>query len=314
MTFEVKILGCNSASFAHGRHHTSQVVCYDKHLFLVDCGEGTQIWLSKYKVKYNRISHIFISHLHGDHYLGLTGLISTMHLSGRQEPLHIIGPPGLDEIITLSLRLSDTRLQFPVSFQATTHQELTVVAETPYLQVSSFPLSHRIPCTGFLFQEKPHHYRLIREKLPPHLNSQDILQLKQGKNLFAPDGSLRCLASDVTLPPKPVRSYAYCSDTIFLPALADVVQGVSLLYHESTFLDALAHRAAETYHTTASQAATLAAMAQVQTLMLGHYSSRYKDPSALLEEALAVFPRTLAAEEGKTYAILHDAIAVSQDN
>ena len=311
MVFEVKILGCNSASFAYGRHHTSQLVCYHNHLFMVDCGEGTQVQLQKFKYRIGKLSHIFISHLHGDHYLGLVGLISTMHLGGRRHPLHIFGPPILSEIITTCLKAADTRLDFPLLFTATNPDEgKKLLVDLEGMKIYSIPVKHRIPTTGFIFEEQIGQHRIQSDLLPKGLNSDIIMQLKKGEDVLDEQGQVWLQAAQYTLPPKKPRTYAYCADTIYLPELMDVVKGVDLLYHEATFEDALAKRAFETFHTTAGQAAQLAAAAQVEKLVIGHYSSRYKSTELLLQQAKAHFENTELAIEGQVYAIPYQEEAV----
>ena len=303
MVFEVKILGSNSASFAYGRHHTAQIVNHNHQQILVDCGEGTQVQMARYRVRHNKINHVLISHLHGDHYLGLMGLVSTMHLQGRREPLHLYGPPDLAEVITVQLRVSDTRLNYPLHFQALRPDQSELVLETTHLTVHSLPLDHRIGCCGFLFREKPKKYRLRKDNLPDQLLPAQLGALKRGEDLHDAAGHVWLVHTTVTLPPQPARSYAYCSDTRFLPALADQVRHVDLLYHEATFADDYAERAAVTYHSTARQAAEIARMAGAKRLLLGHYSSRYRDLQPLLAEAREVFDATYLSVEGEVYNI-----------
>jgi ribonuclease Z len=298
MVFELTILGSNASSFAYGRHHTSQLLNHNYEYYLIDCGEGTQIRLNKLDVKVHRIKHIFISHLHGDHYLGLVGLISSMHLNNRTEDLHIYGPAGLDEIITLQLRLSDTQLRYPLHFVETNTEESVCVFENELLTVHTIPLDHRIRCAGFLFREKPKKRRIRMEKLKNGYTNHDLNQLKLGHDIVDEDGNVLYKNEDVTLPPRPSRSYAYCSDTRYSEAIIPLVQEVDLLYHESTFLNDRLQRATETFHSTAKQAATIALKANVQQLMLGHYSSRYKQLMPLLHEAQEVFANSILSVEG----------------
>ncbi len=262
MEFDITILGSNSASFAYGRHQTAQLLVHNHHYYLIDCGEGTQLQMQLMGLKGNRINNIFISHLHGDHYLGLMGLISTYHLTGRRAPLTVYGPKGLNEIITIQLRYSETVLQYPLSFVEIDSRAHSPIYENERLEVWTLPLEHRIPCCGFLFKEKE--------------------------------------AEESGIPP---RSYAFCSDTKYNAGLASLIEGVNLLYHEATFLDELADRAKATFHSTASEAAKIADAAQVGKLLLGHFSSRYKDLQPFLDEAGAIFPNTELAEEGKTIRV-----------
>ncbi len=254
--------------------------------------------LNRWKIRVNRLNHIFISHLHGDHYLGLVGLLSTMHLNKRTEDLYLFGPPGLVEILTIQFKYSDTRLNYRVHFREL-YPAREVILENEHLTVETIPLNHRIQCTGFLFREKPKNRRINKDLIPPDLSINQIRSLKKGKDLFDTSGKLLFANERLTLPPKKSRSYAYCSDTIYNEGIVEQIQKVDLLYHESTFLSDQELRAAETFHSTAQQAATIAKMASVTKLVLGHYSSRYKDLSPLLEEARAVFSNTILSIEGE---------------
>ena len=287
----------------HGRNHTAQVIRFGQEFFLLDCGEGTQIQLRKYKVKASKISSIFISHLHGDHYLGLVGLLSSYHLSKRTEVLRIFGPRGLNEIITTHFRWSQTRLNYPLEFTETTTAGKVTLIDHPQFTVSSFPLQHRIPTTGFIIQEKAGLRALIKENLQESaLPLEAIQELRLGQDYVASDGT-HYYAKDYCLPLASLRSYAFCSDTTFNPSLAPYFEGVDLLYHEATFMEADGHRAAETFHCTASQAAQIAQLSGAKKLLLGHFSSRYPDLSELLAEAQTVFPNSILSEEGITYPI-----------
>ena len=287
----------------HGRNHTAQVIRFGQEFFLLDCGEGTQIQLRKYKVKASKISSIFISHLHGDHYLGLVGLLSSYHLSKRTEVLRIFGPRGLNEIITTHFRWSQTRLNYPLEFTETTTAGKVTLIDHPQFTVSSFPLQHRIPTTGFIIQEKAGLRALIKENLQESaLPLEAIQELRLGQDYVASDGT-HYYAKDYCLPLASLRSYAFCSDTTFNPSLAPYFEGVDLLYHEATFMEADGHRAAETFHCTASQAAQIAQLSGAKKLLLGHFSSRYPDLSELLAEAQTIFPNSILSEEGITYPI-----------
>lgn len=300
MSFLLKILGSNSATPAHNRNQTSQLLNIGNEYFLIDCGEGTQIQLIRYHTRFHKISHIFISHLHGDHYLGLMGLLLTMHLQKREQDLHILGPKGLDDIITTQLRHSGSVLNYKVHFTALQPDRHALIYESPQLTVHALPLVHRIPCTGFLFREKPKERRMNKSKLLPEMSGEEIGRLKKGEDIYREDGSLKYRSFDFTLPPRRSRSYAYCSDTRFEPALLPYLQDVDLLYHEATFTKEHEQRAAETYHSTAEQAATMALKANAGTLLLGHYSVRYKDLNPLLQEARAIFYNAKLAIEGET--------------
>ena len=287
----------------HGRNHTAQVIRFGQEFFLLDCGEGTQLQMRKYKTRPSKISNIFISHLHGDHYLGLIGLLSSYHLSKRTEALQIFGPKGLNEIITTHFRWSQTRLNYPLAFTETTTTGKVILLDHPQFTVSSFPLVHRIPTTGFIIQEKAGKRSLIKEKLQESsLPLAAIQSLREGKDYLANDGS-NYQVIDYCFPHPPLRSYAFCSDTAFCPDLCAHISGVDLLYHESTFMEADQQRAIETFHSTAKQAAQIAQLSGTKKLLLGHFSSRYTDLSDMLAEAQTVFPNSILSEEGITYPI-----------
>jgi ribonuclease Z len=302
LTFVLKILGSNSAAPAFNRHPTSQLLHIGQEYYLIDCGEATQMQLNRYKIRFTRINHIFISHLHGDHYLGLVGLLSTMHLNKRSDDLFLYGPAGLVEIISLQFKYSDTRLNYKIHFKELSQQR-EVIYENGNLTVETISLSHRIQCTGFLFREKPKKRRINKEVLPDNLSLQQIIRLKNGQDVYNQQGVLLYKNQDLTLNPKRSRSYAYCSDTKYQECIVPQIQGVDLLYHESTFLDREADRARETFHSTAAQAASIALQAGVHTLILGHFSSRYKDLTPFLEEARQVFAQSYLAIEGEEFVV-----------
>ncbi|GAB3647642.1 ribonuclease Z [Echinicola sediminis] len=304
MEFSVTILGSNSAVPAHDRHQTSQIVTIGSELLMVDCGEATQIQLQRYKVRSSKINHIFISHLHGDHYLGLMGVISTFHLNKRQAPLTIYGPRGLDEIITTQLRYGNTRLCYPLRFVPTNPSEQVLLLDAKRFQVFSFPLQHRLPCTGFYFIEKERQRNLIKEKLLEHkLSVEAINTLKNGKDFTDAKGHVVYSVEDFAHPRQPRRKYAFCSDTKFDPELVQYVREVDLLYHEATFMETELERAIDTYHCTAKQAATIALEANVKKLLLGHYSTRYAELDALHMEAESIFTNSHLSIEGETYSL-----------
>ena len=304
MSFKVVVLGSGAAIPTLNRGTTSHFVNIHNRHILIDCGEGTQIQLRKFKLKFSKIDFIFISHLHGDHYFGLMGLISSFHLNKRKTLLTIFGPNGLDEIITVQLKHSNTRLNFPLRFVATDTAGKQLILEEKNFRVFSIPLKHRLPCTGFLVQEKPRLLNLIKEKLQQNkLPIEAINSLRRGKDVLDEEGAVRFAVKDFTHPPKVPRAYAYCSDTAFDLELIPHIQGVNLLYHEATFGTDEEERAAETLHSTAAQAAIIAKMANVGKLLLGHFSSRYIDLAPLLEEARAEFQASYLSEEGITYKI-----------
>lgn len=267
--------------------------------YLIDCGEGTQHQFFRFKIRPFRLNHIFISHLHGDHYLGLVGLLSTLHLQKREHELTVYGPKGLEEIVAVNLKYSETTLNFPITFIVTDPSQPQVILKDDRLTVTSFPLSHRVPTTGFLFKEHPKPYRIIKEKLPENILLQEIALFKQGKDVMHEDGSVKYAAADHTLNPKRSRQYAYCSDTRYLPEVVPHIADSDLLYHEATFGKEMASRAAETFHSTAEEAAKIAQQSGTKCLMIGHYSTRYRDLQPLLEEAQSVFPNTQLATEGE---------------
>ncbi|HRO38569.1 MAG TPA: ribonuclease Z [Flavobacteriales bacterium] len=301
MRFEVTTLGTGAALPARGRYPSAQLLNVHERLFLIDCGEGTQERLRMAQVNMGRIARVMISHLHGDHYLGLMGLISSMHLQGRTAPLDVHGPADLRQVIDLQLRVSGTFLRFPLKFHPLEHRSGALVFQDDRVEVAELALKHRIDSTGFLFREAGLPRKLIKEKveLIPHYARQAV---KMGQDLVLPGGGV-VPNEQLTAPPPKQRSYAYCSDTAFLPELVPFLHGVDLLYHEATFAAALADRAKETMHSTAGQAATIAREAGAGQLLLGHFSSRYKDVQVLYNEAAAIFPNTLMACEGCTFQV-----------
>ena len=303
MGFELKILGANSAKPAYNRNQTSQLLTVQNELFLIDCGEGTQLQLSHYKIKVSRIKHIFISHLHGDHFFGLIGLISTMHLQRRATPLNLYGPPGLAEIITMQLKVSGTVLSYPLHFNEINPEKSCRVFENDKITIQTIPLIHRIPCVGFLFREKIKPRRIIKEKIQKEFYLVDMVRLKNGEDIMDENDSVIYKNTDYTLPPKKSRSYAYCSDTRYHEGIISHIKGVDLLYHEATFLSDREQRAEETFHATARQAALIAKKAEVGQLLIGHYSSRYRDITPFEAEAKQVFDNTILAIEGETIYI-----------
>lgn len=303
MIFQLKILGNNSAVPAHDRNQTSQLLQLDSQYVLIDCGEGTQMQLAKQNIRLGRIKTILISHLHGDHYFGLIGLISTMHLFHRNNKLTIYGPPELKEILDLQLRASETSLCFILEFIPLIHTGLKEIQKEEQFTIQSFPLEHGIKCYGFLVKENPKQWRINKAMLPENIKIQEIIMLKNGNSVTHEDGSIKYELEEYTHPPRPIRSYAYCSDTRYNEEILPFIQGVDLLYHEATFANEMEDRAALTYHSTATQAATIALKANVLKLLLGHYSTRYKDPSPLKEEARSIFAETYLSYEGETISL-----------
>ena len=303
MIFQLKILGNNSAIPAHDRNQTSQLLQLDSQYVLIDCGEGTQMQLSRQNIKLGRIKTILISHLHGDHYFGLIGLISTMHLFHRKHKLKIYAPPALEKILDLQLKASETTLSFPLQFVALTHEGLKEIHREEQFSIQAFPLEHGIQCFGFLIKENPKQWRINKDRLPDEILIQEIVSLKKGHDILNKDGSVKYSREEFTLPPRPSRSYAYCSDTRYNEEIIPFVKQVDLLYHEATFADEMEDRAALTLHSTATQAASIAKKAKVKKLLLGHYSTRYKDPGPLQEEARKLFSETYLTHEGETISL-----------
>jgi ribonuclease Z len=297
--FELTILGCSSATPTSTRNPTAQLLNIAERFFLIDCGEGTQMQLRKYKQKFQRINHIFISHLHGDHYLGLMGLLSSMHLLGRTNDMHLFCPAELQEIIEIQYRHSQTWLNYKIIYHPHNYVNNELIFEDDKVQVKTIVLNHRIPCAGFLFVEKPVLPNISVEMLKKYrIPVEKIMGIKNGDDLVMADGTIVPNEHLVTSSHKP-RSYAFCSDTKYDERILEVIKDASLLYHEATFLHEMLDRAKETYHTTAKQAGEIAMKAGVKKLMIGHYSARYKDLGPLLEEAQSIFPETLLAIEGE---------------
>ncbi|HWB63566.1 MAG TPA: ribonuclease Z [Chitinophagales bacterium] len=303
MQFDVTILGSNAAIPAHDRHPSSQIIDYNGHLFMVDCGEGTQFQMLKYGVKRGRLDHIFISHLHGDHFFGLVALLTSLNLNWRETDLHLYGPPALNEIIQLHFKHSKTELRYKLFFHPTTDEKPEVIFENKVLSVETFALRHRLPTTGFIFKEKQGLRNILPEKITEYNIPVDkIIEIKKGAGFTGENGQV-ISNKELTRDPAPPRSYAYCSDTIYTQGFLERIKGVSLLYHEATFIEEHAFRAQETFHSTAKQAADIAKRAGAEKLLLGHFSARYDNLSQLLSEGREVFPDTELAEEGKKFAV-----------
>lgn len=306
MSFELTILGSSSATPLINRHPSAQVLNYRERFFLIDCGEGTQMQMLHYKIRMSKIHHILISHLHGDHYLGLMGLLFTMHLNGRTDELHLYGQPELMDIIELQLKLSNTILRFPLIFHPVQNYSPRLIYDDDEFQVSTIVLNHRIPCTGFLFREKHKLRKLNMDEVSKYeIPISKYNRIKAGEDFADQNGNI-IKNETLTLPPPAVKSYAYCSDTLFEEDIIPYIKGADVLYHEATFGEDMSDRAKVTFHSTAMQAATIAKLADVKKLVIGHFSARYKDLQPLLDEAQKVFANTELAVEGSTLNIIQD--------
>lgn len=301
--FEVHILGCGSALPTTRHNATSQIVRICNKQFMIDCGEGTQLQMRRSHIHFSFVNHIFISHLHGDHCFGLIGLISTFGLLGRTAPLHIYADPLLQRLMQPQLNFFCNGLKYPLHFHNIDATKQAVIYEDKSITVETIPLQHRIPCCGFLFKEKPKKRHLIASmieyyNIPIHLRAG----IKEGNDYTTTDGTI-IPNSRLTTDADHSRSYAFCSDTLPCPGIAEQIKEVNLLYHEATFAEAEESRAKETFHSTARQAAQIAKAANVKQLVIGHFSSRYKDDEPLLKEAKEVFPATSLADEENIFHI-----------
>jgi ribonuclease Z len=300
---ELTILGCYSATPRPKTHPTSQVLSIKNHLFLIDCGEGTQVQLRRYKIKFSRIKHIFISHLHGDHYFGLIGLISTFMLLGREAELNIYGPKGIKEVMMLQLKLGKAWFNYPLNFHELESKDSEIIFEDDNVIVQTVPLKHRIYTNGFVFKEKLGERKINIDAVKSNNIDMSYCQkIKQGSDVVNDDGVL-ISNKEITFDPENPKSYAFCSDTQYYPECIPVIKNVTALYHESSFLDEHEHLCAKTRHSTARQAALIAKEANVDRLILGHYSTRYPSIEKFKTEAKQVFDNVELAEDGKKFII-----------
>ena len=298
----ITILGCHSATPTVSQHPTSQVLEIKGHLFLIDCGEGTQMQLRKYRVKFSRIRHIFISHLHGDHFYGLVGLISTFLLLGREAELHIYGPKGIKQAILLLLKLGKAYTNFPLYFHELEEPTPQIIFEDEKVSVETIPLDHRVYTNGFLFKEKPDDRKLDVEKARKlNIDLSYYNKIKQGFDVENRMGKL-IPNEEITFDPSPPKTYAYCSDTAYFPEIVPQIEGATVLYHESTFLEEHHHLCEKTKHSTAKEASVIARKANVGTLILGHYSGRYGNLELFRKEAQEVYENVELAQDGKTFS------------
>ena len=298
---KLTILGCYAATPRTFTNPTAQVLEIKNSLFLIDCGEGTQVQLRKNKIKFSKINHVFISHLHGDHFFGLIGLISTFSLLGRTNDLYIFGPKGIKEIILLQLKLSNSWTQYNLFFKELESVESEIIFENEKVVVKTIPLKHRVYTNGFLFQEKTDKRKLNVEAVKYHeIETCYYQNIKNGKDITLDNGQI-IENSALTFDPVPPMSYAFCSDTVYNETIIPIIKDVDVLYHETTFLESEKNLANKTMHSTAIEAATIALKANVKQLILGHYSTRYESISVFKEEALTVFPNILLGDDGKSF-------------
>ncbi len=303
MTFDVTILGSSSALPTSKRFPAAQLLNANERFFLIDCGEGTQMQLRRFKVRFGKISHIFISHIHGDHTFGLFGILSSFSLLGRNSVLHIYGPSALKEILAVHFKAFGIHLPYPVEIHPVNNEREEILYEDKTITVQSVPLKHRVPVCGFIFREKPRPLNLIKERIQKYrIPVRDLARIQQGADFITEDGTI-ISNRELTLPPYNQRSYAYFTDTVYIPENRQLLHDIDLLYHEATFEARESELARITGHSTTIQAAELAKNAGVKKLLLGHFSARYKDVSPLLDEARKIFPNTIAVEDGDHFNI-----------
>lgn len=298
---KLTILGCYAATPRTFTNPTSQILEIKNRLFLIDCGEGTQVQLRRNKIKFSKINHIFISHLHGDHFFGLIGLISTFSLLNRTTDLHVHGPKGIKEIIMLQLRLSNSWTNYDLFFHELDSKESEIIFEDDKVTVKTIPLKHRVYTNGFLFEEKIGERKLNLDAVQNYeIDSCYYQKIKNGKDITLEDG--RIIENEhLSFDPIPAKSYAFCSDTAYHEAVIPIIKNADVLYHEATFLDSEENLASKTLHCTAKQAATIALKSNVKQLILGHYSTRYENIEMFKEEAITIFPEILLADDGKSF-------------
>jgi len=300
--FYFQVLGANSALPTRDRFPSSFILAYKQSRILIDCGEGSQIKMAEYKIKRSKIDHIFISHMHGDHVFGLPGFLNSLTLSGRKKAIYLYGPTALKTYIDAVIAATGGHLGYELCYHLLDTDEVTDLGMVCGLQVKAVPLQHRIPTYGYSFTEVMSEYNIDPLKIKAHnLPRSEILLAKSGQDIERENDTIAY--QDVTLPPREMRSMAYCSDTVYDPSIVPAIKGSTLLYHEATYLEELRDKARERMHSTTTEAATIAEMAKVDTLVIGHYSSRYVDVNPLLKEAQKVFDNTMLAVGGKKYEI-----------
>jgi ribonuclease Z len=301
MPIKLTILGTSSALPTSERFPSAHVLNAHERLYLIDCGEGTQMQLRKNRIRFGKINHIFISHLHGDHIFGLYGLLSTFSLMGRKVPLNLYAPENYHTILLSHLSDFDIHLNFEISFTPLSGKDPVMILDEKYITVTSFPLDHRVPAFGFLLREKPYDRNIIKEAIGKYeIPGVRIPAIKKGEDFITSEGTL-IKNEDITIPGREPLSYAYCSDTKYFKRLASFVRGVDLLYHEATFDKSMEELAHTTGHSTTSDAARTADSAGAKALIIGHFSARYRDIKPLVEEARSIFPHTFPAIDGQTY-------------
>lgn len=304
MSITLTILGCHSATPRINAFPTSQYLEINNSHFLIDCGEGTQRQMRKYKVGFSKINHIFISHLHGDHFYGLVGLLSTYGILNREKELHIYGPKGIKEVTLLQLKISQSHAKYKMIFHELTSRKSELIFENDKVSVTTIPLNHRVYTNGYLFneKEKPRKLNMLNISGYPEIGKADYLNLKAGRDFTLTSGDI-IPNTELTLnPPKPL-SFAFCSDTSYKPDIIPIIKNTDLLYHEATFLSDREDLAKKTKHSTSQQAAQIAKDANVHKLVIGHYSGRYKDISLFKKEATETFKNTELAEPGKVFTL-----------
>lgn len=303
MSFSVTILGSSSALPTSDRFPTAHLLNANERFFLIDCGEGTQIQLRKFRIRIGKINHIFISHLHGDHIFGLFGLLSSLNLIGREATLHIFGPDQIEELVSDHLKYFQNDLSFELAIHKFQHRRSATIFKDSNVEVITIPLKHRIPACGFLFREQPIPRNIKKEMVEKYkIPIKDIVKIKSGSDFETSDGRI-IPNSELTLPPFRTRSYAYCSDTAYSEEIAEMVKNVDILYHEATFLNKDADLAAETLHSTTRQAAEIALKSNARRLLIGHFSSRYKSYDTFEKEAREIFPETTAVNDGDVFSV-----------
>lgn len=303
MSFELVILGSSSSTPTRSRHPSAQLLKINTEMILIDCGEGTQNQLLRYKINHNKIGHIFISHMHGDHWLGLPGLLATMNVQGRKLPLDIYCPEELEFLINLQFKLSDTEINFEINYHKIKAEVSEIIMKTMDFHVYNLPLQHRVPTNGFLFKEKSYGRKINKQECDKlGIEVESYADLRAGKDFVTSDGKT-IPNKKLTFDPRKSFNFAYISDTIYDEALVEHIKGFDLLYHEATFLHDLFLRAKETFHSTALQAAKIASRAKVKQLVIGHFSARYTDLQGHLDEAKDVFENTFLAIEGEKFRL-----------